>query len=69
MQRYGDGLSEVQRRIRDAFLRYARENNIPIKLVTTKMLYTRQVGEFIRKIERAHRDAEHSSLVFKTETS
>jgi len=35
------------------------------KTVTVEIKYRREVGEFVRKIEKAHRDAEKSTLVFR----
>jgi len=34
------------------------------KTVTVEMKYRREVGRFVRKIEKAHKQAEKSKLVF-----
>ena len=46
----------------------AREMNRlfgPLPTIRVKMLYTREVNRFVRKVEAAHKATDKSKLVFK----
>ena len=52
-------------KIAQALREHCIRNNLPYGEFDVKMKYTRQVSDFIRRIEEAHEATKDSKLVFK----
>ncbi len=65
MPKRGYKLTGEQRSIADEIIKLAKQKGWEVDYVRVKMLYTKEVGEFVGKIEQAHRNAERSQLVYK----
>jgi len=66
MTKRGYQLTKTQRELLESITRFAEENGLEIKTITIpfdKQVH-REVSDFIRKIEKAHKNAANSNLVF-----
>jgi len=59
-----DGLTEEQRKLRDGMLEIAAKNGWKVETICIKMRPYKEIAEFIKKIEDAHKNARNSKLIY-----